>query len=330
MREFGYLYVLANSSMPGFSKVGKTTRNPTERAVELSGVTGLPTPFIVVYEQLFQDCGAAESFVHTFLAQNGYRVSDNREFFNAPVNVIIRAIALAPGVIDNITPQSEQETSDELLTSSNSDELDSLQLQYEAPIPPWLGSFEEAEAHYYGLGDYIQDYNEALRLFRQSATLGCLPAYGYIGNMYADGEGVREDKKKALDFYKEGARKGSAYCYWAMGMLFAAENSTDNAEKCFSLYLKNIPSSFPDSQKLTEIQLSDVFRGCVKILYDNLFNSKNTLPILRDFIATNSAEIQNRAQKLADFSHEQNHSGLEDRYKHIVQYLASMATSPTA
>lgn len=330
MSEIGHLYVLANSSMPGFAKIGKTTRNPAERAVELSGATGLPTPFIVVYEQLFQDCGAAESFVHTYLAQKGYRVSDNREFFNAPVNIIIRAIALAPGVIYNETPPSEQESSDELLFSGEPDELDSLRLQRAETTPPWSDSLDEAEAHYYGLGDYLQDYNEALRLFRQSATLGCIPAYAYIGNMYADGEGVREDKKKALEFYKEGARKGSAYCYWAMGMMFAAENSKDNADKCFSLFLKNIPSSFPDSQKLTEIQLSDVFRGCVKLLYENLFNGKDMPSILHEFITNNSAEIQNKAQRFVDFAHEQNHSGLEDRYKHIVQYLATISTSSTA
>ncbi|MEN9595630.1 MAG: hypothetical protein RL236_64, partial [Pseudomonadota bacterium] len=63
----GYIYVLANSAMPDLVKVGKTTRTPAERAAELSKVTGVPTPFIVVYEQLVDDCTAAEEFVHTML-----------------------------------------------------------------------------------------------------------------------------------------------------------------------------------------------------------------------------------------------------------------------
>ena len=86
MNDIGYLYVLANSAMPGIVKIGKTTRSSTERATELSKVTGLPTPFIVVYEQLFENCSSAEMFVHTFLTDKGFRISENREFFSAPVN----------------------------------------------------------------------------------------------------------------------------------------------------------------------------------------------------------------------------------------------------
>jgi hypothetical protein len=51
----GYLYVLVNSSMPGLVKVGKTARSPTQRADELSGVTGVATPFIVAFEQQFAE-----------------------------------------------------------------------------------------------------------------------------------------------------------------------------------------------------------------------------------------------------------------------------------
>jgi hypothetical protein len=75
--------------MPGLVKVGKTTRSPEERAKELSSATGLPTPFIVVYEQYFQDCDLAEAFVHTYLAESGHRVADNREFFNAAPNAVV-------------------------------------------------------------------------------------------------------------------------------------------------------------------------------------------------------------------------------------------------
>lgn len=75
------MYVLANSSMPGLVKVGKTTRLPSDRADELSGVTGVATPFIVVYEEYFDDCDAVEAHVHTRLAGKGLRLSANREFF---------------------------------------------------------------------------------------------------------------------------------------------------------------------------------------------------------------------------------------------------------
>ncbi len=43
----GYVYVLMNSSMRGLVKIGKTEREPEERAKELSASTGVPTPFMV-------------------------------------------------------------------------------------------------------------------------------------------------------------------------------------------------------------------------------------------------------------------------------------------
>lgn len=91
----GYIYVLANSSMPDLVKVGKTTRQPIERAQELSKVTGVPTPFTVVYEKLVEDPDAVESFVHAALAKKGHKIAENREFFSSPVAEVIDAIVQA-------------------------------------------------------------------------------------------------------------------------------------------------------------------------------------------------------------------------------------------
>ena len=88
----GYVYILINAAIPGLVKVGKTEREPEERAKELSCGTGIPTPYCVAYEEWFADCSAAEEFVHTLLTANGYRVADNREFFSAPVKVAIKAV----------------------------------------------------------------------------------------------------------------------------------------------------------------------------------------------------------------------------------------------
>src|SRR5947207_4857136 len=88
----GYIYVLVNSSLPGLVKVGKTTRLPSERVQELSGATGVPTPFIVAFEQIFEDCDAAEACVHAALERQGLRQSNNREFFRASAAEVIRVI----------------------------------------------------------------------------------------------------------------------------------------------------------------------------------------------------------------------------------------------
>lgn len=325
MDDLGYIYVLANSAMPGVVKVGKTTRTPTERALELSGVTGLPTPFIVVYEQLFQNCSAAESFVHAYLEQQGFRVSDNREFFNAPVNEAVRAVNLAPGAIDGNMTLPEP---DSLLEDSQPDELDSLHLDTCMTNSfPWSSIFDEAEQYYYGLENYLEDYAEALRLFRQAAKLGALPAYGYIGEMYEGGEGVRQDQEKALEYYKEGARKGSVYCYWAMGRLFAKGDSQKNAEKCFSLFINNMDATLPDGQRLTRLELSKIITGCVMLLADKFRLRREPPDVLRRFITENALAISSKAKNFIEICRTHNDPSGEQRYVQVIEHLKSLTTA---
>lgn len=310
MSNIGYLYVLANSSMPGLVKIGKTTRNPSERAAELSGVTGLPTPFIVVYEQLFQDCTYAEVFVHTYLEQKGCRVSDNREFFNAPVNDVIRVITQVSGAITNDTMQPESAFENESLLHNQNNDLNSLQLSI----------LDQAKNYYYGNGDYIQDYSEALKLFHQAAKLGGLSSFGYIGKMYHHGEGVNRDIGKALEYYKEGAKKGSVYCYFEMGILFFDENNQSNAEKCFSFFVKNMRDSLSNSQNLTADELHSIFIGCFILIHEKLSLGTNRFPILDDFISKNLMGILEVAKKLYKSAIDYKSTGVDD-YKKVVQYL---------
>lgn len=98
----GYLYVLVNPSMEGMVKVGKTTRDPALRARELGAATGVPTPFLLVFELFFGDCDKAEEYVHDALEARGHRVAGNREFFRATpsetIDVVLRAKAVLAAV----------------------------------------------------------------------------------------------------------------------------------------------------------------------------------------------------------------------------------------
>lgn len=317
MQHRGYLYVLANSAMPGLVKVGKTTRTPSERAAELSSVTGLPSPFIVVYEQLFQDCTAAESFVHAHLAQKGFRVSDNREFFSAPVNEVVRAIALAPGPIDSNSTQIVRETEDDVLEDDETEET-----------YPWSSVFDEAECYYYGHGDYLQDYVEALRLYRQAAQLGSLPAYGQIGEIFSQGEGVPPDQKKALNAYKQGAKKGSLYCYWLMGVIFVDNGNKENAEKCFSNFLQKFPL-FTDEQHLTSREQTCIFMKCGDLINGKLKYGIEYPAVLNTFFNGDKAvSILHHAKENEKFY--RSHGALEwaDDHAKVVDYLSSLQGLP--
>lgn len=91
----GYLYLLVNPSMPGLVKIGRTLRSPKERAAELTSATGVPTPFILLYEVFVNDAAAAERHVHAALEEIGARLAHNREFFTASPSQAVEAMHAA-------------------------------------------------------------------------------------------------------------------------------------------------------------------------------------------------------------------------------------------
>ena len=91
----GYIYVLINPAMPGLAKVGKTRRRPEDRGLELSSATGVPSPFIVAYQHPVADIDAAERWVHGELERTGHRHSASREFFSAPLHVVVEVVSRA-------------------------------------------------------------------------------------------------------------------------------------------------------------------------------------------------------------------------------------------
>lgn len=91
---FGYVYVMINPSLPNLVKIGKTSREPNERAKELSSATGVPTPFILAYYKPFRDCHLAELVIHHYFEEKGTRVNGNREFFQVSTNEAIDLINL--------------------------------------------------------------------------------------------------------------------------------------------------------------------------------------------------------------------------------------------
>jgi hypothetical protein len=88
----GSLYILVNPSFgEGFLKIGMTTRSPRDRARDLSATTGVPTPFVVAYDERVPNCLVAERLVQARLA--AHRVSEDREFFHLPLRDAIAVVA---------------------------------------------------------------------------------------------------------------------------------------------------------------------------------------------------------------------------------------------
>jgi hypothetical protein len=229
MANPGYIYVLANSSMPDLVKVGKSQRPASERATELSRVTGVPTPFIVVYEQLFADQDGAESFVHAMLSQKGLRQTDNREFFRASAKDVIEVILTIAGKNDQFGANTT-----ETAVRPERDDLDDLTISH-----PWSDVWDQAEDSYFGRNNSLQDRAEAMKLYLDAVRLGCPLAYERIGKMYRYGITVPISDSRALDWYKRGARAGNYLCYLQMAELFLENGHLDNHRKCFKLYMQS-------------------------------------------------------------------------------------------
>jgi DNA segregation ATPase FtsK/SpoIIIE-like protein len=103
--------------MPGLVKIGRTTRPPEERAIELSTATSVPTPFELVFDILVPDCVQAEAFLHEFFSERGFRLSDNREFFEAPVRDVITLMLQVREFVDKtpIEPKLDMDFIDDLV-----------------------------------------------------------------------------------------------------------------------------------------------------------------------------------------------------------------------
>lgn len=248
--DAGYVYVLANGSMPDVVKVGKSTRTATERAKELSSSTGVPTPFIVVYEQFFDDCSVAETRIHTILEERGFRPSRNREFFNASPNDVIRVII---------------EAKEHLVTHGKSigNTISQDREFHERLSYPWTALFDQATTYLYGDASTVSDKNEAVRLFKKAAALGSLDAHAELGLIY---KYLFDDEEKALEYFQTGARLGNAYCYWEMFLILFKSFRMTDAQRAISLFINKRKNSALTDGRVFNIDYGSIERGSVECL----------------------------------------------------------------
>ena len=194
----GFIYVLINPAMPGLAKIGKTTRNPTSRMAELSNATGVPTPFVLAFQQAVKECDQIEAQIHKDLEKEGYRVSTNREFFNAPLHVIVQKILHFSNSFQTNESESIQVPSKNLTITENDTLADEL---YELGI-----SYQN------GTDFILKNPRKAIKLFEQAAEAGSLQAAARAASMYRLGaQGIQKNAEKALTLYLKALNLGGWY-----------------------------------------------------------------------------------------------------------------------
>jgi T5orf172 domain len=167
----GYIYVLANSSLPGLVNVGMSTTPPPEGTNKFSAETGLVTPFRVVFEDHFDDGRAAEAVIHSTLASRNLRVPNTKQFFRASVSEVLNTIA-------SVSPPLRRKS-----PGSNADD-----------------NFLDVETD-------------------------------ELGGYSLEGDHIRKDTRTALNYYKNGAKRGYNVCYAEMAKLFIDHRHTENARR---------------------------------------------------------------------------------------------------
>ncbi|HEJ9830433.1 GIY-YIG nuclease family protein [Pseudomonas aeruginosa] len=103
--NYGFIYCMANDSMPGLYKIGMTERPPSYRRNELSNSTSSPTPFEILLYAEVERPRDIERLVHGHLYE--YRVNDGREFFRIPDLKIVHELFIGISDLVLLTNQAE-------------------------------------------------------------------------------------------------------------------------------------------------------------------------------------------------------------------------------
>lgn len=200
MSDNGYVYILMNPSMKDLVKIGKTTREPEERAKELSSTTGVPTPFVVVYDSYFESCSEAEKFVHSFLENKGFRVSLNREFFEIPIKDAIDSIIVAKEHFGTFVKSNTENTLD------NSDNISKIEIL-----------LEKAQD---SIKDFEQD--DAISYLKEAILIGSFKANKLLGDVYFDDTFTGEHNyNNAIIYYEKAIQREILSCYGDLAQLYS-------------------------------------------------------------------------------------------------------------
>ena len=93
-RRVGWIYACSNSSfVDPVYKIGQSSRPPDARVSELSTSTSVYGKFDLVYFVHVSDRNRAEGQTHSALED--HRVNPGKEFFRAPLPVIVKAMDMA-------------------------------------------------------------------------------------------------------------------------------------------------------------------------------------------------------------------------------------------
>ncbi|ANE53786.1 hypothetical protein AYM39_00375 [Methylomonas sp. DH-1] len=287
--------------MPDLVKVGYTTRSPEERAKELGANTSVAVPFIVAFKRLVSNCEAVERMIHDRLAAKGFRVAENREFFRAPVSVVVDIILGLPPEILQVSPGTITESISPNLLSKES--------------LPWIDLWRQAESLFYGLGDDLEDREAAKLIYLDAIKLGSSwPYFRLAENEFATN--IDSNRwTEARRYAREGVAKGNYLCYLTLAKISNMQNDMMSVVKATNLLFRTRAEK--SDTKLESIlsfvsELQSLFFQAPDVL-DNI--NEVSLSEIRSLISELLDECDRNANLIIKFWPEGHERGLKDNQR---------------
>lgn len=219
----GFLYVLANTSLPGLLKVGGSARDPAIRTRELAAECGGSSPFVLLYSQPVDDWEAAEEYAFVEIERTGVRRTDDGEYFMAAPHDVVRVIVEAASntsAQSGLVNRDPGPTEDAAHNVDEADEHYALALQYDE-----------------GTDAVAKSPTKALKHFEKAASLGHAYSALCAGDLYASGnKPIRRDIRKATRLYNFAANEGITMALARMALMFQQEGQEEAAEQHWMQY----------------------------------------------------------------------------------------------
>lgn len=305
----GYVYIMINPSYQGLVKIGKTTKEPEDRAKELSSATGVATPFVVVYHREFNNCHKAEQNIHSILEEKGFRINNSREFFSISIPEAITLLMSLPN--DEDDSDVFEDTCYEVESNGSS-----LAEEY----------FSLGKKYYNGSNDTFQDEEMAIYYFEKSANLGHAEASYYLGsiNHYS-----RENDIKAKQYLLEAASRGYWRSYSVLASIFGSLHgplaNDKNRDLAWQKYFENLKANIK-SLDAWDWNILGVGREFIDYLYNLLWIQKKDIPDwIQELAYENRNYLNNALQHSIDYCVSNGYESLADIYKKTISpFLASL------
>jgi len=102
---------------------------------------------------------------------------------------------------------------------------------------------------YYNGEGVVQDYKEAVKWYRKAAEQGDSDAQLGLGNKYYNGQGVRKDYKEAVKWYRKAAEQGDSSAQYNLGVMYDnGEGVSKDYKEAVKWYTKAAEQGHSDAQ----------------------------------------------------------------------------------